>query len=861
MEILLLALFDILCTNAYDHLIDNAVKSAFNKIRTSIKKSEIENSVNIFLKKRFNELENEAIANAIDFAAMNSILCQNLHTKIVLIIFSTSSRIEKLIKKDLMVDIYSGAVKTMNYSSLDMTDLEYLISHYIDTIVQLVRLHYEPQHPPMIRNEQVIAYYLGISTREIEFKIDLLMENLEKYFVSISENNTYNNSFAQLLDNIKDLEQNENKFHYLNKYIGFFGRENEIDKVNGFLDSTKSLAVLGITGEGGAGKSKFIYSYIMRENYRIDWKMLIVPNLMIEKLIKFDNWYYDQNLLLIFDYVAQNADEIGKFIELIANSKTIVNKIRIILLERDGKTDCIFPNWYNRLCNNGRNHNVERNIEFFPLPILSRSALDLLSNDYKNFLFFKSRDIKNIKNTHIYRNFAKKPFNAKYKNKIYSIAKEVSKGKITPLIMLMVTEAVIYGVKNPDKWLENKETYSWTPVSLARLTLSRDFRYWEDSICKSNFSYKDIETILVYSTAIGGWRINGCISKNMETVFEKVLNLDVQELHMIVNVINERSCSDSLYVLPKEPDFIGEVLFYDYFRKHIHNSRFIVGLLKILWEKPNQFYAFLERSSRLILEKDYESLLINHIPFYKPDNFNNKEVNEIYASMLNNILYYHDSKEAAEKILIEFKQIPLDPYTDEKQADKYITCLLDYSIYLKTLDEKEIYLKEIEDIVSVFPSNERLNYLYVKSLFNITSRFGDLDILTRIIKKIEDKYLLFGHEEITRLFALSIYNYSFSIVDHEEYVKTFYKYKNIYDQNKMNNDIIKYFCDFLIGYSKNIISCDEIEAILTMYDELLHSSRMNKMFLAQYSILLRNLYDFSEISNEQKIRIEDLMNQ
>lgn len=855
MKILIEKLWSLLISEIIIDTFGKSSRKLSTTIKGSFKKRIVEKEVKTFLKQRFDESKNEYIYNYIDFEMLNKTIYKHLEDKIIALLFCPSNRIENHIKSDLINEIISNAVIANNLSSYDQNDIEYIIYHYVDTVIKIVKKYYISNDLPKTKNDQMLINYLGISTREIESMMNQIRIDLDDMFELMNDNIKYINSFAYLIDNINELEKNDLKFHYLNQFIGFYGRDNEINMINEFLATNEKISILAITGEGGAGKSKFVYNYILRENYRQDWKMVIIPNLIIKKLCKFSGWYYEKHLLLVFDYASRNAEKIGEFIEMLSTSKTVKNKIRIILLEREGKKEDIYPYWFNRLCDFDRNHYVMEHINLIKLPTLSKEALLKIVEDYKVFLFQNTRDYDKIKYTQMYKKFCNKPFNKSYLNKIYSITNNISNSKITPLNILMVTESVIYGVKNPNKWIKKNKKVNWSQISLAKDALARDYRYWADSIKGLDISIETIEKSIVYATAIGGWDISKSDTDKVKCFFSELIKLNSKNLQSCISIVNEVKDSNPYKIRPLEPDFIGEVLVFEYFMNHIHNFQESQKLIDILWEKPDDFFAFLYRCSNLILESDYKNLILNNIPFYKPSNYYNDHINVLYLTLLNELLYYHSSEKSAKDIFSEFTKIPLNINQNTKHAEIYLRCLLNFSTYIDTLEERLLIIKESEKIISNFPNEPSISQKYVRMLYNITSRFEDEKILSSIVVKIESIYLKFQTEEITRLYALALYNYAYVLENIEEYRITIKKYQNLYESNRYINDIIIYFLYFLEGFSEKCESSKDIEWILEMNDRLLIATNYHKKSIEQYIKTIEILINKDDILNKKMKKV------
>ena len=118
--------------------------------------------------------------------------------------------------------------------------------------------------------------------------------------------------------------------------VGFFGREKEIELLDGFLNAPGTFRWWGVIGPGGAGKSRLGYEW----GKQVSEKGWTVRFLKAGDYKKLDT-LTEQNpgpLLLIADYARQHAAELGKWMETLCDTERD-DPLRLLLLERDEGVD------------------------------------------------------------------------------------------------------------------------------------------------------------------------------------------------------------------------------------------------------------------------------------------------------------------------------------------------------------------------------------------------------------------------------------------------------------------------------------------------------------------------------------------
>ncbi|MDE6387367.1 MAG: SIR2 family protein [Lachnospiraceae bacterium] len=127
----------------------------------------------------------------------------------------------------------------------------------------------------------------------------------------------------------------EHRFMYDSGYIGFTGREQELEQLMDFCQNPKQISWWAVTGPGGMGKSRLVYEFTearKKEGWEIVWlnqNQDIYPRLL--------DWMPPvEQCILVADDVQSYLQAIGEWISSISKKKRS-EKLRILLLEREGK--------------------------------------------------------------------------------------------------------------------------------------------------------------------------------------------------------------------------------------------------------------------------------------------------------------------------------------------------------------------------------------------------------------------------------------------------------------------------------------------------------------------------------------------
>lgn len=360
-------------------------------------------------------------------------------------------------------------------------------------------------------------------------------------------------NFSIFLDKIKVGKVNTNAFHYLNQDMNeLFGRKDEIQKLNQFINDEAQVLFTIITGPGGAGKSKLAYEFISNQNY--EWKTLFVPGKILDDISKCENFDYHKNLILVIDYAGSYSNELNILLTKLCDEKSsyknFSKKIRLILLEREGKTihreedysgNVVdvekFPEWY---CNMVQIYSCKTDIasHLFDQTFIEIKGL-MEDCDYYSLISKYSK----VNKTNISLN----------KKHILCIAKKIFGNNPLPIYILFLTDAA----------LNNETIANLDTKKTLQYIYKRDLNYWYDKFKDNDLTVALIE-VLIYATIFKTWEV-GTYPLNYLLEYCHIIEnrATISYGNSIESMLNIMSGSyiidgNSIIMSGLEPDLIGE---------------------------------------------------------------------------------------------------------------------------------------------------------------------------------------------------------------------------------------------------------------------------------------------------------------
>ena len=140
--------------------------------------------------------------------------------------------------------------------------------------------------------------------------------------------------YAKLPYSVDNRLQSTNRFRYDSGIVEFYGREEELKKLDAFCQANPSTPLWwAITGEGGLGKSRLAFKFAQTMKDR-GWVVVDKQHSWADFLILAKNCSDDT--LFVIDYVKECAAEIGEWLGNL-HSRNGHCRWRVLFVERDGQ--------------------------------------------------------------------------------------------------------------------------------------------------------------------------------------------------------------------------------------------------------------------------------------------------------------------------------------------------------------------------------------------------------------------------------------------------------------------------------------------------------------------------------------------
>ncbi len=336
-------------------------------------------------------------------------------------------------------------------------------------------------------------------------------------------------SFADSLDSIRSLNEykSSNKMHFLCEDLGFYGRAEETEWLNGFCMQSDPVLYTIVYGAGGIGKSKLLYEY-MKNNHDSEWKMCFLTDAVLSSILNYNDYSYPKNLFIVIDYAARYAQLLGKWIAKILEMRQSAKKMRLIMIERHvvlSENPCkTFCPWL---------------MEFYGSPHQKR----ILQRTEYDFLELKQIDSKYL--LQLIDNYAAIEMPAKnLSNEEQQSIISFSSERQTPLIILLATDAFLNG----------RPYRQWDLTSVVQDYVDRLLDSWLTALCSNDRCiFRSLVNVLVFATAVGGLDINGEIPAVISEDYQNICKAENGRI-----ILESASDFHNEIVAPIEPDFIGE---------------------------------------------------------------------------------------------------------------------------------------------------------------------------------------------------------------------------------------------------------------------------------------------------------------
>jgi tetratricopeptide (TPR) repeat protein len=274
-----------------------------------------------------------------------------------------------------------------------------------------------------------------------------------------------------------DLETREmdsaglHRFLYRTRKVPFFAREQELKALTSFLDDSRPFLWSSVTGRGGVGKSRLALEFCLKAQSLLPyWRAGFLPNTWsVEDVC---SWHPNMPTLIIVDYVASRAREIGHVLRTL-RSRQPHFAVRVLLLERtsDGA-------WVNELLGSGGNRQVTESAQYY----FTVSPIDATGDPYDPRVKLGSLELQSLGAEALWKSILflvnssapslrlDAPNRDALLRQLHSVDREGS-----PLIAAFFAESIASGQRSP-RWdaktliqsvLEREDRLFWTPLGVT----------------------------------------------------------------------------------------------------------------------------------------------------------------------------------------------------------------------------------------------------------------------------------------------------------------------------------------------------------------------------------------------------------
>lgn len=598
------------------------------------------------------------------------------------------------------------------------------------------------------------------STVSVEIK-----NEVKKISDGIIENLNYRNSFEEMIDGFEDFDLSAEGFSYLNRNIGFYGRENECAALARFLDSREPVLYWDVIGQGGSGKSKLVYEYTRRKREEAEWKICYLNSTQIEALLPFQSWEYPVDLLFVIDYASSSLEALSKWIAQLQHSGK--RKLRIIMIARRELT----VNEQGVLVESSKG---KKSCE--SSPVYGTRAMKVLEKKYKDTKYpgslYLSELTENalIKLIDDYSKYeGKKELALDEKQAVinyirYINYKSSSKGIqpiISPLYVLFATKAAV----------NNKNYNEWNKENLEDYIINKDKEDWQNNVCKGDLTlYKTMQNLLIFSTAATPWKRGTELPKPFDYDAQYVNSLSNSEAAKLFCGFTHSDRYNGT-LLPVEPSIVGEMFVLGFLEDYF-GTDFEETLIKTLWSYKNSmtgeypFERFLYRClTDFGKDKQVYDFLFDFFMFYSlkmtPNpHFINDVGNARWISHLLDALSYElDITLLIEDVLVRKEKYEKQPI-EEDLAYKYAKSLF-VLFYCQPIDRPNLCM--LEELALNNPNNEEITFLYAYGLHMALGNCPEKDT-DGLIDKLSSLMIQCPTcDKLAMLYALCLY---VSIIEH-----------------------------------------------------------------------------------------------
>lgn len=671
---------------AYGKLLDRP----FNKAIQMWDRKKTEELINAYDRLFQEQLDAAGPEEEIVFGGLQDFVSRELKKSILDSALETNERIRKQKREQVYEKAYEAC-------SADTEAKKNCVRGYLDTMYGFIRVIAEErvdQNTKIMLHAELDAVDQKHSQMAAEIQADLeQLKNREK-----------KSDFAEMIGQIAPKPESQNEFHYLNRSIGFWGREKEMAALGDFLRDDRKVLFLTIAAPGGSGKSKLAHEFVKQNEGNQEWDMKYPGKAQIGKLLSFGSYPYPRNLLLIVDSAGLYAKQLGEWLYHLVSLDEAAHpeKIRLILLERMGKieADCgdQEASWRRDLLGYGEQREALTRIHYHADAFTPDDELKPLGEEALRRIMIQYGENHN------------RPLQPEETDRLMGFLKKIDpKGgsQSNPLFALIIAEA----------YVNRMNVLNWNREAMLEHCIRRTETQWEYLCRKNEDLLASVKTMMLYATATEGLNLDAmpaCLTAEKRCLDDLG---DEDYIELVCGINQDSRFQGELY--PMEPDLVGEYYLLQYFRKAGCRKEKLKKTAGEYWEKTQNFFNVMVRCIQDYgNDRSMRDFLLENCDLLLPPDRNDLEV-EAHSRLLHVMLVNFTGKRYEKPIAQRLKELH-EKYPDHKvvTGDYAASLMLDYKNHFGNFREQDKNVEEIGELLAANPDSYYLLLIYGKSIYN-----------------------------------------------------------------------------------------------------------------------------------------------
>lgn len=571
------------------------------------------------------------------------------------------------------------------------------IERYMDVVFDFIN-EVSNQH-----TDKGIRSYVNLSIDKLDEKHNQTERRLEQKINSLQQQEQIS-PFTDMIEKIGSKAESTNEFHYLNSSIGFWGREEEMDALNAFLDDERKVLFMSIVAPGASGKSKLVHEFVKQHALDDFWEMKYISKVQINRLLEFSDYSYSKNLVFIVDYAGLYAEKLGEWLMYLLSLKenTFPQKIRLIMLERGRMIQIssgeIEPLWKGELLQEGERRENLKKIWyhascFGPMGELQPLGKKALCQIMVQYADSHGRILSDEELDQLIACLEKVDTPKEYASR--------------PLFALLIVES----------YVNRRNVYLWDTSTMMEQCIMRVKQQWKALSGDDKQLYNAIQDMVLYATATEGLELDQ-FPEFLNEANKKINSLDDESYTQLICGVNQEiQYKDFLY--PMEPDIVGEYYLIQSFMKSSCRKELLRQKISAYWLKTENFFnVFVRCIHDYCNNADIKKFLRENVDLLLPPDRNDLEI-EAHSRLLHFMMIKFRGKKNQDVFSGKIKEL-YNKYPKHKVVinDYAASLMLEFQNHIVKCWEQEENVEKIKKLLLDDPDNDYLLNIYGKSLFN-----------------------------------------------------------------------------------------------------------------------------------------------